>query len=119
MADFMGITSCNGAKIPVNKRVGLSEYIRQFNFGGGDLTVGLDVGDTFHFYGYEWPYIRLIEDEDNGIDSTDEFFEGLKQFVGKQPIKIQMIGYEKCRWPLSAMEVVITKKKVTYNGFKN
>ena len=118
MADFMGITASSGTKIAANKRVGITEYLKKFCFGG-EITAQLEEDECFHFYGYDWPFIRLVNDEDSDNDVGDDFYEGLKQFVGKKPIIIQMVGYEKCRFPLSSMEIVITKKKVTYNGFKN
>ena len=128
MANFEGVTACNGAKIPANKRVPLKIFLEKYRYG--ELSVGIDNEGFFIFNGYEWPCIYSgLRDEDSVMtsdidpyeDMSDEFYDGLREFMPnnqKNPLIIHAIGYEKCRYPLSAMEIIITKKKVRYYGFK-
>lgn len=110
MANFQGVTACNGQRM----KQGVMNYIEQFEINGEDICVGVSDEQEFEFYGYCWPYIIKKGDEDEN-DAADEFYEGLRKFVpANGELIIHMVGYEKCAFPLGAHAIVITSKEVKY-----
>jgi len=115
LANFMGITASNGIKL----KKGADEYLERFHFSGEDANVGIDGGGCLFFYGYSWLTVYKRTDPGEDEDCEDEFFQGLRQFVPeKSKLIIQRIGYEKCRFPLSAQSISITRRRVTYKGIE-
>lgn len=117
MADFIGTTSSNDAKIKKGKEKELQAYIDENEYG--DATPVIENG-TISVYGYDWvtPYAR--GSDGSAEDAIDEvsFFKGLAPFIA-EPLTVQMIGATKCRFPLSAWEIKVWPSgKVQTNGFK-
>lgn len=113
MANFEGITACSGAKM--KKEV--KKYLEKFNISGEDIHVGLDDKGHFMFYGYCWPNIYEASDKDMEQDVSEEFFRGLKKFIKNDVLVIEMIGHEKCRFPMAAQQIIIKKDSVKFVTF--
>jgi len=120
MANFMGITTSNGAKVKKGKEKELKTYLKKYvSFGqdssGEEVTSDIENG-FLYLYGYA--FICVYEDDDLQEDVTDKFLKGLAPFLAK-PLVIQSIGNTKCRFPLSAWEAKIYPSgKIVENGFK-
>ena len=116
MANFEAVTASSGMQIKKRDLEKFETLLKKYAFG--EITTEVDESGWFHFYGYEWPVIYDMEDNNRDNDLTEKFYEELRPFVpkGKQFI-IQCIGGEKCRYPLSATEIVITRRGIKYQSF--
>lgn len=118
MADFMGVTACNPAKVTDPKAV--KELIERYSFG--EVTVELE-GDLLWVYGYDWLDVyRYTTDEEGEVQLDcenaylDEFVEGLKPFIVEgEKLEIGCVGNEKCRY-VSAMKITVTRDEVKYEN---
>jgi len=114
MANFESVTACNGIKL----KQGVKAYLERFHISSEDTNVGVEEDGSLTFYGYSWFSIYNIDDKDMDEDVSDEFFNGLRKFVPKgKKLIIHRIGHEKCRYPLSAEAIIITDRRVKYEGF--
>jgi hypothetical protein len=123
MANFEGVTASNSPKIIRGKEGDVLVLIAQYSFNGISVLLmpdGPDGPDTrIHFYGYDWPYVIFPaeNDEDYREDVLEEFLARLALFLA-EPMVIHCVGYEKCRFPLSAMEVKVHPDgKIEWGGF--
>ena len=104
MANFMAVTASVGGKVKDEKAA--LELLEKFEWAG-DLEIGVRDGD-FHVYGYDWPDVTKLSNADDvyGEDGLDEFLQALALLL-EEPFIMHCIGNEKCRFPLSGMEVVV------------
>jgi hypothetical protein len=115
MANFLGITASNGAEIKVEKILELEKYLSTFATSGedGDMVHIEDTPSKIYVYGYDWfqahRYVEgsVSEEIDFDTEVTEEFLIGLAQFL-KEPLIVQCVGHEKCRFPLSAWQYKIS-----------
>ena len=122
MANFEGTTASNGARIVEGKEVELQEIISRYGFGECSCDIQNTAGGKeLHIWGYDWLDIQHndADYEDGGHDPCgDEFYKLIAPFL-TEPLVIQCIGAEKCRFPLSAMEVKVRPSGVIeWNQFK-
>ena len=145
MANFIGTTASSGGFKPAD-REGFLAWLEGFDFRMEDINVGLDEDGNFFLYAYDWlDVVRNTftpEEEaklraDNGLGPDDDiedykhdalmdregdlgdFTNGIQQFMADgDKFTIHCVGSEKCRFPLSAMEIIVTKNGVKYNMFE-
>ena len=128
MATFVGVTTSSGAKIKEEKIQELRTYLSMFNTAGedGEMVHLEETSFTIDIYGYGWLYVsRYIEGsvpEANDFEaeeySLEEFLRGLAEFL-KEPLIVQCIGNENCRFPLAAWECKIHPDgKLEHNSFQ-
>lgn len=128
MANFEGVTASNGAKIIPGKENEVEELLNAYN-PSGEITMIVENGHI-SIYGYDWIYMEKV-DEDGSLDcdnedATEEFLEELAPLL-EEVLVVHCIGNEKCRFPLGAMEIVVTPPSllveggvaVKYGGFKH
>ena len=118
MANFEAVTVSNGARVKdieaVKRLLGLYEP-------NSDVTIGL-TEEWLNIYGYDWPKIfkNDADDEECDEDFFEEFLQRLAPLLA-EPLLIQCIGHEKCRFPLSAMQVLVKPtgeiKWMTFDSF--
>ncbi len=116
MADFMGVTACNPAKVTDTKAV--KDLVSKYVFG--EVTVELE-GDLLWVYGYDWLDVRGLKPGEDGElevdydgDWMDEFFEALRPLIAEgSKLEIGCVGNEKCRY-VSAMKATVTRDEVKY-----
>lgn len=122
MANFLCITASNRVEVKRASLKALKEYLSTFVTSGesGDMV---HLEDTFlEIYGYDcfqvqkWSEDETLELGDSERDVTAEFLIGLAKFL-KQPLVVQCIGHEKCRFPLAAWEYKVHPDgKLEQNG---
>ena len=118
MADFGAVTASSGAKVTDIEAV--RQLLKKYDIEGLEYKVTND--GYFYVYGYEY---FSVYTEENGY-ATEEFLEELSTYLD-EILVIQSIGGEKCRFPLSATEIIITpahllkegNSTVEWNSFKN
>jgi hypothetical protein len=125
MANFLGITASNGAEVKEDKIQELKMYISTFATSGEDWDM-VQIEETppkIYIYGYDWFQAhRYVEGGVNGeidfdTEVTEEFLIGLAEFL-KEPLIVQCIGHEKCRYPLAAWQYKIHPNgKLEHNDF--
>lgn len=120
MANFEAVTSSNGLKVLPEQAVPLKALLDKYVI---EPELDTDIKDgEFAIYGYFWFSVYAVnKDEPDGVDwdteMTDEFLNELRQFVPEgEKFIIQSIGYEKCRYPLSAMAIVVSRDKVEWHN---
>jgi len=128
MANFEGVTASSGAAIKPEKLEELMTYLEGFSACGEDGDMVKIEGNTIQIYGYDWfavyeKYEVINSDTpeekevDYDNDVTDTFLEGLKPFL-EEPLIVQSIGNEKCRYPLSAWEWKVNPEgEIQQGGF--
>ncbi|MEI6313221.1 MAG: hypothetical protein WCO89_00015 [Syntrophus sp. (in: bacteria)] len=105
MADFYATTASNGAQIIPGKEADLQSILDCFFYG--DVTVAIE-GGQLQIYGYEWLDVRSKDKERDDDDSeilTEEFLEQIAVYLA-EPFILQMIGAEKCVFPLNACQII-------------
>ncbi|MBI3411448.1 MAG: hypothetical protein HY040_24230 [Planctomycetes bacterium] len=131
MATFVATTASNCPRLKNPEAAGkvLERY-----FWDGDLTVTCAKDEQtghshLNVYGYEWPGGWRIPDGvdpeefelDYDVDSSDGFEDFLKEIAPflAEPLTVQSVGSEKCRFPISACEWHVRPgtAKVEVNGF--
>ncbi len=114
MANLEAVTTSNGARIKQDKKDELEKYLQKYYVGTGDMTVSTE-GGVLEIYGYDVMQAYLIEDDS---DVTDKFLKGLAPYLA-EPLVVQVIEHEACRYPLLAQEEKIHPNgRVEYNCFK-
>lgn len=127
MANFIATTVSNGPRLrdPVGARAVLARYHWE-----GDLNItvsneGHDDKAFLNIYGYEWPTCWRIPDgidpedfdpyaDDDNEEDFDGFLRDIAPFLA-EPLTVQAVGAEKCRFPLAAHEWHV--KLIGTNGF--
>ena len=102
------------------KKDALKKYLQKYLIGDGDMTVDIEQGDFLVLYGYETLQAFPVTDgeADYDTDVTDEFLQGLAPYLA-EPLVVQVISYENCRFPLGAQETKVHPDgRVEFNGFK-
>ena len=122
MANFEGTTASNGARIVEGKEAELQEIISRYGFGECSCDIQNTAGGKeLHIWGYDWLDIQHTDAdyEDGGHDPCgEEFYQLIAPFL-VEPLVIQCIGAENCRFPLSAMEVQVRPSgAIEWNQFK-
>lgn len=106
MANFIGVTASSGAKIKSDMLEALKALIEKYDFSGWPPTIEeTEDGACIQIDGYDWFDAQPIESEDCESD-----FEGFLRELApmlEEPLTIQCIGSEKCRFPLSAWECTV------------
>jgi hypothetical protein len=119
MAEFIAVTASNGPKVKDHEAV---ERVIAGFFFDPELKIGVafdpdDGSPSLFIYGYRWPEawevpIGIPRDEFDPY-SDDTYEEGADGFIAllqelalylEEPLIVQAIGNEKCRYPLSACE---------------
>ena len=135
MATFMATTACNGPRLKDAEAA--AKVLERFYWEGeGDIevTITMDSSDGqahLMLYGYDWPGAYKIPDnvsrdefEPNyDIESYDGFQEFLRDIAPHlaDPLTVQSIGSEKCRFPLAACEwhILPGDSKIQVNDFQH
>ena len=131
MATFVATTASNGARLKDPEAVAkiLDRY-----FWDGDVTASIETRDgqaQLEIYGYDWPGAWRIPDGANRDDFEPDYDidpgDGLEDFLKEvapylaEPLTIQSVGSERCRFPLAARELHIRPGETTIevNGFNH
>lgn len=116
MAIFDATTSSNSPRCRPSTR----EYLEKFRFSC-DVSVevvGRDGELHLSIYGYDWLYVEWASEEEGWEECSDDFLEGIAEHL-EEELVIQCIGATKCRFPLSAWEVIVSPDgKIECGGFK-
>ena len=106
MANYYGTTVSSGGKIKKGSSVAINKIIEKYTFGNeGELNVGVEDG-RLQVWGYDSPYAYAETDE--------ETFDGFLNEVSKylvEPLIIQEVGSEKCRYVTAFAYIVKPNKK--------
>ena len=133
MATFMATTASNSPRLkdPESARKVLERY---FWDGDIEVTITTDSSDgqpRLMLYGYDWPGAYKIPDNvsrdefepDYNVEPYDGFQEFLRDIASHlvDPLTVQAVGSEKCRFPLSACEWHILPRgsKIEVNEFRH
>jgi hypothetical protein len=116
MANFIATTASNGAGLKDLEAV--KKILERYVFDG-DLTAEIETSQSsgqpyLSIYGYEWPGAFKVPDGVNRddfepdydvepLDIFEDFLKELAPFL-TEPLTIQSVGAEKCRFPLCARE---------------
>jgi len=114
MANFVATTSSNGVKITDTK--GLDKLLERYAIVGEDINAECNDGE-FSIWGYDWlsVYPNIDGEINYDEDCLDEFLNELRAFIpAGERFVIQSIGATKCRYPLSAQAIIVTREKVEY-----
>lgn len=115
MATFIGVTSSNGITLDDGQKKQVDALMEKYHLNFMEDTQTSNSDGEFGFWGYDWLDIR---DKAEDQCSTEEFFEEFSHILHEgQKLIVQCIGNEKCRFPLAAMEIVVTPGKVKIIGF--
>lgn len=116
MATFVATTTCNGPRVtdPEAARKVLGRYRWDGEVEAVLEQDGPDGPATLAVYGYDWPRAWRVPD---GVDPDgfapedgDDPYEGFERFLGEiagclaEPLTVQAVGFEQCRFPLAACE---------------
>ena len=119
MGTFLGVTASSGAKIKKDKEEEVQKLLDKYDFSRG-LECRINNG-SIEIWGYEWPYLYLKPKNDEDDPDDDVFVEFLEELAPllAETLVIQAIGNEKCIFPLSAIEIIVTQTGVEHRkGFK-
>jgi len=131
MANFVAVTSSNGAK--VSPAFAVRKELEKFyvDAGEGEVVPCLEEKDgaTFvGFWSYGWfsvhpwlPYSDRTESEPNyNVDAIDNLLKAIQPYL-LEPLVIQSVGFEKLRFPLAAQEIVVPPGmgEITFTMFTN
>lgn len=113
MANFEAVTASFCAE-PVKSATKLQKLIDHYDFG--DLTVKVENG-WLTIFGYDWFEVYDQSEENTMEEVNEQFLKEVAKHL-RADLVIQSIGNEKCRFPLSAMQITVTPDgKITYDGF--
>lgn len=114
MANFCSVTASNGAKLKPGSAAIIWEWFLNDHF---QLCCDVDLdtaNDWLHISGEDWLDIA----DDNDEEALPQFLEELAPHL-EEPFMIQCVGNEKCRFPLSAMEVTVYPDgEIVWNQFQ-
>jgi hypothetical protein len=121
MANFEGTTASSGAKlVKGTDENGLLNIISEY--GTGECNVTVENGEIA-IWGYDYFQACLLPPDDPDVewddqDRTDELLERIAPYLA-EPLIIHCVGAEKCRFPLSAVEIKVNPSGlVEWNTFK-
>lgn len=136
MADFMPVTASNGPRIKQHEAVDriIAGYYFDADFNVGTAFDEEDGKPHLFIYGHAWPAAwklpqgQSAEDFDpyagdtreGGADGFADFLKEIAPYL-VEPLTVQTVGAEKCRFPLAACEWHIQpgEKRVTTCGFRH
>jgi len=113
MANFTGRTSSKPCKVtdPEAVQAILDKYTSDAGIGEPEVVFELR-GDELNIWGYDWIGVDIYDDDgEYNPDGLDKIIEELQPYI-EDELVIHCIGGERCRFPLSAMQFVITKDKI-------
>jgi hypothetical protein len=116
MATFLATTASNSPRL--KDPAAASQVLERYCWDGDVQAVietGRADGDTYlALYGYEWPGAWKIPDgvspDEFEPDYDQDLYDGFAEFLREiarylaEPLTVQAVGFEKCRFPLSACE---------------
>ena len=125
MANFCGVTVCDGIKVTKKQRAALDKILAKYHFAMEDIQLGQE--DEFWICGYDWlnivgmvpvekgmPDEGKLEPDPNDEDVSEDFFEDIRKILVKgQQLVITCVGNEKLRYA-SGMKVTVTPEKVEW-----
>lgn len=113
MANFCGTTTSNGIKLTKAQFNSVNKLLKKYEPSMEDVQLGEQ--SHWGIWGYDWIDFRKADD-DSYDSMLDEFLNDLSRILNdEQKLVIQCIGGEKCRFPLAAMQIVVTKGNVLYS----
>src|SRR6266511_1380039 len=116
MATFLATTASNGPQL---KDPEAAQKVVERYWWDGDVRALIETDHSdgqayLALYGYDWPGAWKVPDgvdrEDFASDYDDDPADGFAQFLLDiapclaEPLTVQAVGSEKCRFPLSACE---------------
>ncbi len=112
MGTFFGVTASSGAKIKKDKEEEVQKLLDKYDFSRG-LECQINNG-SIEIWGYEWPYLYLKPKNDEDDPDDDVFVKFLEELAPllAETLVIQAVGNEKCVFPLSAAEIIVTQTGV-------
>jgi hypothetical protein len=130
MATFMATTASNGPR--VKDAAAAQEILDRYVWEGDVIAViRTDEQPYLAIYGYDWPGAWRVPDgvrrqdfePDYNIDGGEgfeEFLNAVSPFLA-EPLTVQCVGTENCRFPISACEwhVKPGASEIETNGFKH
>jgi hypothetical protein len=132
MPTFIAVTACNGPRL--SDPEGAQKVIERYCWDGDVVPVIRkdEAGRQSHLalHGYDWPGAWRIPDgvrkaefePDYDLDSADGFEEFLKELAPflAEPLTVQAVGSERCRFPISACEWHVRPRDtvVEVSGFR-
>lgn len=133
MATFIATTTSNNPRLknPKAAQKILDRYIWDGDLQALIVKDQLDRKSRLALYGYDWPGAWRIPDDVNNEDFEPDYnidsFDGFEHFLHEiapflaEPLTVQAVGFEKCRFPLAAAEWHIkpNSTKITANGFRH
>lgn len=123
MANLISVTASRGARITDVKAV--TAIVDKYDYPEA-LVINIETDDDsavpdlplIEIYGHDC-LDAYEHGSASGESKLDEFLSELSEFLA-EPLIIQVVGHESCRFPLIACEIVVCKgKAVQFNGFKN
>ena len=115
MANFMGVTSSNGIILDDNQKKQVDALMEKYHFNFMEDVQTATSDGKFGIWAHNWLDIR---DKAEDQDSIEVFFEEFRHVLYKdQKLIVQSIGNTKCRFPLAAMQIVVTPGEVKITGF--
>lgn len=118
MANFEARTASSGARIQTDKEQDVDALLARYNFSS-ELIVAVERG-VLYVYGYDWLYAERVLEGDDDLDQENCFDDFLKELAPmlSEPLLIQSIGAEKCRFPMAAVEVLVKPSgELVWAGF--
>lgn len=116
MGTFFGVTASSGARIKEGKVDEVKKIMDKYDFSRG-LECQINNG-IIEIWGDEWPDLWLKyenEDDHDCEDYFDVFLKELAPFLSEDLV-IHAIGNENCVFPLSAIEIKVTHRRVIRRG---
>jgi len=115
MANFDAVTASNEPRI-------MSVYLGTVQGIISKYTSSVSIvleNDVLCIYGYDWFQMYAPFDEDLDFlneDISEDFLKEIAPYLA-EPLIIHCVGSEKCRFPLSAIEITVTDGLIKYGGF--
>lgn len=118
MATLQAVTVASPARITDEQAV--EDLCGMFYFG--NLNRQLDEDGLFHVWGYDsfdvWPR-NGNEEPTYDEPATVEFLFALAEYIAEgEEFDIQMVGFEKCRYPVLAARYVVRPGEVLYTDLR-
>jgi hypothetical protein len=106
MANFDAVTSSNCPEVKKENIAEVNTILSKYSVRC-DVSVYVDNRGFLNVYGYDWLYtVKNPTSEDEEECDDDCSFDLFKEIAPllKNQLVVQMVGSEKCRFPLSAIE---------------
>ena len=125
MATFIAVTSSNEARL---RRPNVAREILAGYFFDGEVEALIQDADgeaTLAVCGYEWPGAWKLAEGSDEPDWEEDSGDGFEQFLLEiapylaEPLVVQAVGAEACRFPLVACEWIVRPgaRRIETNGF--